>query len=417
LSINLDYFVFHDFEDKTYDGISKYYTLSDQFFKGNNSNDQKIQNYSASFDFSLPYSKFTLKTGGKYGKLNSTNTLQLANTGLVDLRPETLPTTINDFEYKESIRAFYTVIDPVLPNGWSLSLGSRFESIRIITVSNELSINNNKTLNNFLPTIFLTKQLKKRMSLGLSYKRTVSRPAFWALTPNPWVTNPFNQVVGNPFLLPSFSDNLEFNFAHNNFFSKVYYTKMKDGVSQIPITNESEKIVVFQFINFPAKRTMGVNLNHSWEATKWWTMNNTVDINHGIYDYEETIFKGTNTYFSTSHDLILNASKTLKMNIAFWFTPKGVDEIWTVRPQSSLSSSIQYSFLDRKLTVALRANDIFRNQYESIYSWEQNVGQDSEVYYDSRYVSFSVNYNFGNSNLKIQNKEVGNTDEIRRTGN
>lgn len=56
-------------------------------------------------------------------------------------------------------------------------------------------------------------------------------------------------------------------------------------------------------------------------------------------------------------------------------------------------------------------------QVESLYSSAQDVRQDVDVYYDSRYVSLSVNYNFGNSNLKAKSGKTGNADEIRRTGN
>jgi len=146
-------------------------------------------------------------------------------------------------------------------------------------------------------------------------------------------------------------------------------------------------------------------------------MNNEIDFNYGRYIYEDITLTGFNTYLSTSHDLALNASRTLQMNISFWYAPRGVDEIWEVRPQSSLSSSLQYFMLDRKLSVGLLANDIFRNQNQSFYSGSQNVGQDVDVYYDSRFVSLSVNYNFGNAKLKTQNRKRGNTDEIRRTGN
>jgi len=138
-----------------------------------------------------------------------------------------------------------------LSNEWSLSLGLRFESIKIASQSNSLAISNEKTLNNFLPTIFLSKQLQER-------NRRIARPSFYLITPNPWVTNPFNQVVGNPFLLPSFSNNLELNFTYKDFYSKLYYTNTMDDFSQVPITNEQDKIVVFQFINFPSKLVGGL---------------------------------------------------------------------------------------------------------------------------------------------------------------
>lgn len=417
LSLNLDLFNFNDIENKKYDGISNFVQSDLQYFKGNNINNQKINNKSASVDFKLPYAKFSMKFGGRLARSYATNIIQLANTGLIDYIPQNLDSSINDFEYDESVRAVYSSIDPILPKNWSMSVGLRFESVDISSLSNSLGINNEKMLNSLLPTVFITKQLQSKTILGLSYNKRISRPSFYLITPNPWIANPFQQVVGNPFLLPSFSNNLELSVTNNNLYTKIYYTKVKDAFSQIPISNEQDKTVVWKFVNFPYKENTGITLQHSWEISKRWTMNNSLDVNYGTYNYQETVLNGVNSYFSTSQDLILNKIKTLHMSIDFSYSPKGVDEIWEVRPQSSLATSIQYKLLNGKLLLTLRANDIFRNQKESINSIANGVGQNSVVYYDSRYVGFSINYNFGNTTIKDQRKESGNKDELRRTGN
>ncbi len=417
LSINLDYFGFNDIENKNYTGTSNFYQSNTQYFKGNNINNQKINNISGSFDFRLPFTKFAAKFGGRLAHSTASNSIQLANTGLIDFLPTNLDSEINDFEYKESVSAMYSSIDPILSKGWSMSLGIRFESVDISSQSNSLDINNKKTLNAMLPTFFITKKINPKTTLGSSINRRISRPSFYLITPNPWIANPFQQVVGNPFLTPSFSNNVELSLTHNNFYAKMYHTKVKDDFSQIPISNAEDKTVVWKFINFSSKENTGITLQHNWELSKRWTMNNTADINNGKYNYEKSILKGVNTYFATSHDLILNKSKTLQMSIDFWYSPKGVDDIWEVRPQSSLSTSIQYKLLDGKLSLSLRANDIFKNQNESINSTLNGIGQNADVYYDSRYVGITANYNFGNTTIKDRLKESGNKDELRRTGN
>jgi len=417
LSINLDYFGFNDIENKNYDGVSNFIPMDNQYFRGNNINNQNINNKSASFDFKLPFKKFVSKFGGRLANSSATNSIQLANTGLIDFVPTTLESVTNDFEYDESVRAMYASFDPVLSRGWSMSMGLRFESVNISSQSNSLVINNKNTLNALFPTVFVTKKINPKTTIGLSYNRRISRPSFYLITPNPWITNPFLQVVGNPFLLPSFSNNLELSLTHSNLYAKVYHTKVKDAFSQIPISDPENKTIVWQFINFPSKVNTGLTLQHSWELSKRWTINNSADINYGKYNYEESLLKGITTYFATSHDLILNNSKTLQMSIDFSYSPKGVDEIWEVRPQSSLSSSIQYKLLDGKLLLGIRANDIFRNQIESINSTLNGIGQQADVYYDSRYVGLTINYNFGDTTIKDQLKESGNKDEIRRTGN
>ena len=417
LFINFDFFDFNDLENKSYDGESNFTQLNTQYFKGNNINDQKINNKSVSFDFKLPYTKFTIKAGGRLVRSYANNIIQLANTGLIDFIPTSIATSVNDYEYDESVRAIYSSIDPILSDGWSMSLGLRYEYVNISSVSNSLDIINRKILNSMLPTLFVTKQFKSNTTLGMSYNRRISRPSFYLITPNPWIANPFSQVVGNPFLVPSFSNNLELSLTHNNLYAKAYHTEVKDAFSQIPITNAQDKTVVWKFINFPSKENTGISLQHSWEISKRWTANNTVDFNYGKYNYEEIVRKGLNSYFATSHDFILNKAKSLQMSIDLWYSPKGVDEIWIVRPQSSLSAAIQYKLLDDKLLLSLRANDVLRKQNNAVTSVINDVGQDSAVYFDSRYLGLSVNYNFGNSTIKSQLNQVGNKEELRRTGN
>jgi hypothetical protein len=82
----------------------------------------------------------------------------------------------------------------------------------------------------------------------------------------------------------------------------------------------------------------------------------------------------------------------------------------------SLDLGIQRKFLKERLNVRLSANDIF---YQSGWDGVSKFnGLVSEGYgrWDARRVAVSLNYKFGNQNVKSRNRKTGLEEEADRVG-
>lgn len=75
-------------------------------------------------------------------------------------------------------------------------------------------------------------------NLSLSYGRRISRPYYQRLNPFKWYSNPYSYSEGNPFLLPSYTDNVELTHTYNNSLtSAIYFSKTTDGTDQVTLVD------------------------------------------------------------------------------------------------------------------------------------------------------------------------------------
>lgn len=421
IQLNIDFFNFDDWEDKQYEGTSVDQLISQKsYYRGVNQNEQRIINSSVSLDFELPSQFADFETGFKFTNLNSGNEIDFFNSGVMGEPIEDFILEKNDFEFIENIQAIYLSAQKELSEKFSLKMGLRMEATQNTTTSLSQNFENENNYVKFFPTFYLGFQPKENTSFSLSYNRRISRAPFYMLTPNPWFANPFQFVVGNPFIQPSFADNIELGSRFKNLFVSAYFNKEENVFTQVPIPDADKSIMEFKFQNFININRLGLNANYLFEHFKWWSCNLSADINYSTNDYFndglDVKKTGYNSSVSLNNDFFIKADKSLLLNVAYWYSPRGIDEFWNVQPTSNLSASLQFLLLEKKLKLTLRANDIFRTQLDRISTTVDGIFQDNILYYDSRFVGIALNYSLGNKNISSKRNRVGNQDERNRAG-
>ncbi|RZL61633.1 MAG: TonB-dependent receptor, partial [Pedobacter sp.] len=90
---------------------------------------------------------------------------------------------------------------------------------------------------------------------------------------------------------------------------------------------------------------------------------------------------------------------------------QGVEE--TTITQYAVNANIQKSLMNKKLKIRIGMDDIFlTNHWEGRLQY-QNVNLNVVNRYLSRRAAFSVNYNFGNQNVKSARNRNTATDDIK----
>ena len=84
---------------------------------------------------------------------------------------------------------------------------------------------------------------------------------------------------------------------------------------------------------------------------------------------------------------------------------------------SSLSFAIQYLLLDKDLKISLKGSDLFRAENDKGSSTVNGIYQEFKYYYDTQSVMLSLSYKIGNKKIKTNQRDAGNIEERRRTGN
>ena len=222
---------------------------------------------------------------------------------------------------------------------------------------------------------------------------------------------------------PAFTDNLELTHTYKNFVSKVYYSYEDNLFAQVPIPDPGTNIIRFTNQNYINTQRTGISENYIFNKFSWWISNNSFDISYVISQFnlpevqKQKDQLGYNTRISTFNDFKFNKAKTFLLGVNYWYSLPGVDGIFKTKSASSLSLMLQYLLLNRNLSISLSANDIFKSSAERTTTVVNGVFQEARYYYDSRSLSLSVSYKFGNKDIKARQHEAGNEEERGRTGN
>ncbi|CAA9203054.1 TonB-dependent receptor domain-containing protein [Flavobacterium collinsii] len=424
LTLNLDYFNFNNKDVRTYNGISVIEVplpYSEKYYAGINDNSQDINNFSGKLDIDYPTKWAVLSFGSKISNSQTHNDIFAFNSGLVDNPPSEFILSKNKFEYTENVQAFYISGNKKINEYWESQFGLRMEATQTKTFAESLSQSTKLDYVKFFPTAYVSYKPNDNSTYTLSYSKRIERPQFYDLNPNVTFLNPFQTIEGNPFLQPSFIDNLELTYTYKKLESKVYFSYQADMFNEIPITDPTTNLIRFAIDNFIDIQRYGISENFVFDKIKWWTSINTFDINYSISKSKLAITqggqKGFNSMISTNNDFILNSKKTLLFNLNYWYSFPGNDGFYKNDAMSSLSLTLQYLLLDKDLTLSLKGSDIFRTEVISINSRVNDVYNEGRYYRDRQALQFSVSYKFGNKKIKTGQRETGNEEERSRTGN
>ena len=410
MNINLDYFKFKNDDNRIFNTIN--------LLSANNTSLQDIQNYSAKIDFEHPLKWINLSYGGKLSFIKTQNNVNYFDTTLGT--PIFVPTQSNEFNYDENTQAIYINGTKKLNEKWETQLGFRLENTQTEGVSKTLNQKNTNSYAKLFPTFYLTYTPNEKNSFSINYNKRINRPSYNRLNPFRWYSNPFSYTEGNPFLQPSFSNNLELNYTFNdNWSNSIYYSHTDNGFEQITIVDNTDNIQKTIAQNFFKTTIIGISESYTYNKLKWLSTTFSFDWNYSksesLIPITNQNLNGSNAYFSTSNDFNLNKNKTLLFNFSYWYNFKGTSDLDKNNAYSQLDASIKYFAFDKKLQISFNANDILSTNRPIYTSFTNNIQIDYKNYYDVRLFRLSLVYKFGNKNINVEKKEVGNQEEKERT--
>lgn len=126
----------------------------------------------------------------------------------------------NNLNYEQNVMSGYLAYTLNLASGYSVKAGSRYEYTMIdayTLADNEGSfIKKNIEIPSYgvvVPSVNLSKKLKKGNTIKFSYNRRIQRPSIRYLNPNRQSQNNNNFTEGNPALDPEYTNNYEIGYS------------------------------------------------------------------------------------------------------------------------------------------------------------------------------------------------------------
>jgi len=235
-------------------------------------------------DFVLPIDKkVTLETGAK----------GVLRTVISDFRFAERPSSgeplaivserTNVFDYGQDVVAAYASSTWKLGDKYNLIAGFRYEYTNLngsfATVNSEAEESFQNDYSNVLPSIIISKKLKKFATLKASYNRRIQRPGLRFVNPFVQRDNNLNVTFGNPDVNPELTDQYELNY--NTFVKKssinasVFFRRTTDIIERFLSIQEIDGIPgvsVTTFRNIGTSNSIGSNFFVSTKFFKIWTL-------------------------------------------------------------------------------------------------------------------------------------------------
>ena len=346
--------------------------------------------------------------------------------------------------YKEDIYAAYASLTYDISERFGIKAGARFEqvetnaslepsstnitpdSVNIISTIIDNAIEESPYKNPYTkvyPSIFLIYKLSPMQTVQFGYSKKVNRPGRRTISPFPRNTYDISRIRnGNPYLDPEYSDGAELKFSSNsrklNVNAGLSYKLVKDNImwwDRDMVEFEGDVYEILTADNSENSESMGSSLIINYRPmplvsimfSRWGWSNRT-------YGNGESDLNGDSKGAYNRGMLTLNIPRIVRIELTVG--GRGKMEFTTGSSPGNFSTDIglQKSFLDNKLSVTLKLDDVFDTK-KFVINTENIITNPitNEVYSQlmnaerrrsQKYVSINLNYNFGKQQKKRWNR-------------
>ena len=359
--------------------------------------------------------KVTLKAGAKYTYNNNANYADYEY-----LKGEAWMPNLNqsyDIGYTENIGALYAIATARLGRV-SLVGGLRGEYTWFRSNDGAVKQNYFDLFPNANVSYALTAD--GAYSLIAQYSRTISRPSFWALSPNETKISEYMIQRGNPNLKPSYNNSVSVTAV-----LKYKYTLtmgiqiMENAIQQATIVDEKNpELLILQTINYPTLNNLFASVNLPFQLTKWWSANlNSTAMYMGQRIYPEEPVRCV-FMLQANAQMSFTLPKEFFIEVDGHFVHGAQVGNTRIKDFGNMNVMLKKRLLDNKLTLSLGATNIL-NLPQTITIEEASFKRvmTAKQPWSSAAVKFSVSYNFNSGKqFRAKSVESGSAEDRGRLG-
>ena len=383
----------------------------------------QIDNYSAKLDMEHPTDWVKLSYGAK-ASFSSTD-YRLDNFNTISGAPVFIPSQSNSFDFQEQIHAAYFNGFKKLNDKWEIQFGLRTEYTQTKGISASIDIGEPIFENSYwkvFPTFYTRYTKNDKHVFSLNYGRRINRPAYSQLNPARSFLSGQSSQQGNPFLLPSFSDNLELTHNYNhNLSTTLTLRRTTDAYSFLFDLNDETQQQNITYKNLFNENNISLVSSYQFSFTKWWTGQALLFYSYSLAKKINpsdniTLMNKAGIYGSMNNRLTLNKAKTITGEANFWYISPYSANIYSFEKAYSLDLAVSFKDVIKGMNLTIGAYDIFDSSPRTSTSIINNVRHGFIARPSNRYVRVSLSYGFGNEKINKQERRFGN-EEVRSRSN
>jgi Outer membrane protein beta-barrel family/CarboxypepD_reg-like domain/TonB-dependent Receptor Plug Domain len=331
----------------------------------------------------------------------------------------------SDFTYERNIYSAYTNFGQTLGK-WNYQVGARLEYFEAFANFRRLGQGDGKFEDEIFtvyPSAFVTYTKNDKNSYNMSYSRRVDRPSIGQVNPIRDWSSPTVDQEGNPFLVPQFTNSLEFNYTRTTKIGAItagtFFRYINDRITQVwrQSPYDANKRLM-SYGNFDNNINYGFEVSGNLTIKKWWSMNFGVD----VYVSEVSgIVEDVNNNLVTKNVITIpyngRMNHTFKVNKTFTVTYfamyRGpVDDLqFNSEDMWRMDLGVRKDLFKGKGSISVRMNDIF-NTMRARFNGENPDLVFGQFRWESRMLNVNFNYRFGagkNRALQRKNRDKNET--------
>ena len=272
-----------------------------------------------------------------------------------------------------------------------------------------------------LPSVSLNYQTTMGHQWGIQWGMSIQHPNFYDLNPSRTFTSPMDCSSGSPFLMPSYTSNIELGYHHRKGLSVVAY--FHHGSDQV----EWNSVLLFSGHGnytrtvspencFSSDRT-GISLSYQVRPVSQLNVQAESDINYynawlPSDDSRPDIY-GWGGRFRLSADLFLNRQRTLMFSAHYNQWIKQYVGLRRYDSYSRFCFALRYSMLSDRLKLSLVADDPFRQHVTDAESYYERRTECDHVNHHSHSIGLTVSYSFGGKAIRRAYRDMKNAETKR----
>jgi hypothetical protein len=420
LSVNADYFNYNkvrndQFATRYFDGKQQEYATPYLLRAGAPANNE-IQSFSADYTFSVKQVRF--ETGAKGVRTRTDNTSDWeknANGGWEnDIQKS------NRFIYKENVYAVYGSASGS-KGKFDIEAGLRMEYTDANGYSVTLKQENSTDYVSLFPSLSFSFNQSEKQQYSFSYRRRIERFGFDIVNPFIIYQNQYAFYQGNPFIKPSFSDNLSLGWTYGNeWTASLDYGHFTNALAEVYKKAANGDAMISTYENIASADQLSLNLSYTKSLFQGrLTTSNTVGGLYAKYNAPaETELSNAALGVFVSSSNMVSIGKAWRGELsAVYYSPMQFGA-YQFNPQFFASLGFSRTIMEKKATIGFSVTDIFNSNKQRYSVSSYGVQSMNRNMPETRFVKLNFTYKFGNKNVKAaKNRQTGIDDVKKRMAN
>jgi outer membrane receptor protein involved in Fe transport len=351
----------------------------------------------------------------------------------------------NDYKFDDALYAGYLTFSHQLKK-LSYQLGLRVES----SSYNGKLINKNQKFKtdyplSLFPSAFVTYKVNDKVDVQLNYSRKINRPNFFQLIPFVDYSDSLNLSVGNPALVPEFTNLLELSYSNqykagNSFLATLYFRNTDNLITRYqykdvnPGQTKPDSVYFITYANANRAYTIGFEITGKNKLAKWWDLTTNVNLFNSTIQAGNLPGSANSSLFSWFAKINNNFKlpKNFSVQLSGDYTAKTLvspssggggnrggmgggmmfgggsqpSSQGYIKPVFGADFSIRKEFLkNNAASITLQFSDIFRTKIYATHADGPTFIQDNERRRDPQFVRLNFNWRFGKIDVSLFKKK------------